>query len=104
MHCCDALEASSRQERPLFPVSGGVQNWQLSCTCAGGACNAQVCEHVRHLREDCAEGVEPRDWAGHPMGQRFPYDSRGRLILEARPRARGIDSSHSGKIPAGTRL
>lgn len=79
-----------RFPRKCLRCLGCAQNYQLSCTCAEGACNAQICEHVGHLREDCAEGVEPWDWAGHPMGDRFPYDSRGRLILEVRAGGHGV--------------
>ncbi|KAM3363600.1 histone-lysine N-methyltransferase SUVR5 isoform X2 [Capsicum galapagoense] len=52
---------------------------QLGCACPNSACSSQTCDHVYLFDNDYEDA---KDIYGKPMRGRFPYDERGRIILE----------------------
>lgn len=67
-------------KRRLDPGLGvDPRNSQLSCQCVGNHCSPATCEHVALFRED---NLDACDINGVPIVGRFPYDSKGRIILQ----------------------
>lgn len=67
-------------ERLLDPSLGlDTKSSQLGCTCTQPQCIAGACDHV-YLFENDNENAE--DIYGKPIHGRFPYDEKGRIILE----------------------
>ncbi|XVE87235.1 hypothetical protein DITRI_Ditri18aG0100300 [Diplodiscus trichospermus] len=52
---------------------------QLGCTCSNSTCCPGTCDHVYLFDNDYEDA---RDVYGKPMRGRFPYDDKGRIILE----------------------
>ncbi|KAG8384504.1 hypothetical protein BUALT_Bualt04G0124800 [Buddleja alternifolia] len=52
---------------------------QLGCACAHSMCSSEACDHVYLFDNDYDDA---KDINGIPMHGRFPYDERGRIILE----------------------
>ncbi|XWS41995.1 hypothetical protein CRYUN_Cryun17cG0130300 [Craigia yunnanensis] len=52
---------------------------QLGCTCSNSTCCPETCDHVYLFDNDYEDA---RDIYGKPMRGRFPYDDKGRIILE----------------------
>ena len=66
--------------RLLDPSLGlDTKNSQLGCTCTQPQCFPESCDHV-YLFDNDNDDVE--DIYGQPMHGRFPYDEKGRIILE----------------------
>ncbi|KAL7141263.1 hypothetical protein ABFS83_08G041800 [Erythranthe nasuta] len=56
-----------------------TESLQLGCGCANSTCSAETCDHVYLFDNDYEDA---KDIYGKPMSGRFPYDERGRIILE----------------------
>ncbi|RAL46751.1 hypothetical protein DM860_005030 [Cuscuta australis] len=56
-----------------------VGSSQLGCSCPDSMCSSQTCDHTYLFENDYEDA---RDIHGQPMCGRFPYDERGRIILE----------------------
>ncbi|VFQ68475.1 unnamed protein product [Cuscuta campestris] len=56
-----------------------VGSSQLGCSCPDSMCSSQTCDHTYLFENDYEDA---RDIHGQPMCGRFPYDDRGRIILE----------------------
>ncbi|CAH9134590.1 unnamed protein product [Cuscuta epithymum] len=56
-----------------------IYSSQLGCSCPNLTCSSQTCDHVYLFENDYEDA---RDIHGQPMCGRFPYDDRGRIILE----------------------
>ncbi|XP_027151736.1 histone-lysine N-methyltransferase SUVR5 isoform X1 [Coffea eugenioides] len=67
--------------KPLLDQSIGleVESSQLGCACAHSVCSPVTCDHVYLFDNDYEDA---KDIYGKPMHGRFPYDERGRIILE----------------------
>lgn len=52
---------------------------QLGCACPKSACSSQTCDHIYLFDNDYEDA---KDIYGKPMRGRFPYDERGRIMLE----------------------
>ncbi|KAI3452104.1 hypothetical protein Pfo_008769 [Paulownia fortunei] len=52
---------------------------QLGCACAHSTCSSETCDHVYLFDNDYEDA---KDIYGKSMHGRFPYDERGRIILE----------------------
>ncbi|KAK4416270.1 Histone-lysine N-methyltransferase SUVR5 [Sesamum alatum] len=55
------------------------ESLQLGCACAHSTCSSETCDHVYLFDNDYEDA---KDIYGNPMHGRFPYDERGRIILE----------------------
>ena len=67
-------------ERLLDPGLGlDTKSSQLGCTCTQPQCFLESCDHV-YLFDNDHDDAE--DIYGQPMHGRFPYDEKGRIILE----------------------
>lgn len=53
----------------------------MGCACPNSACTSQTCDHVYLFDNDYEDA---KDIYGKPMRGRFPYDERGRLVLEVK--------------------
>ncbi|CAA2953752.1 histone-lysine N-methyltransferase SUVR5 [Olea europaea subsp. europaea] len=56
-----------------------AESSQLGCACAYSRCSSEMCDHVYVFDNDYEDA---KDIYGKPMHGRFPYDERGRIILE----------------------
>ncbi|XVE82696.1 hypothetical protein DITRI_Ditri16bG0026600 [Diplodiscus trichospermus] len=56
-----------------------AESLQLGCTCSNSTCCPETCDHVYLFDNDYEDA---RDIYGKPMRGRFPYDDKGRIILE----------------------
>ncbi|KAL2552094.1 Histone-lysine N-methyltransferase SUVR5 [Forsythia ovata] len=56
-----------------------AESSQLGCACAYSRCSSEMCDHVYLFDNDYEDA---KDIYGKPMHGRFPYDERGRIILE----------------------
>ncbi|XVF59547.1 hypothetical protein PTKIN_Ptkin07bG0284900 [Pterospermum kingtungense] len=56
-----------------------AESLQLGCTCSNSACRPETCDHLYLFDNDYEDA---RDIHGKPMHGRFPYDDKGRIILE----------------------
>ncbi|KAK9012183.1 hypothetical protein V6N11_040252 [Hibiscus sabdariffa] len=56
-----------------------VESLQLGCTCSSSTCCPETCDHVYLFDNDYEDA---RDIYGKPMRGRFPYNDKGRIILE----------------------
>ena len=56
-----------------------LQSLQLGCACPHSACYPETCDHVYLFDNDYDDA---KDINGKPMHGRFPYDEKGRIILE----------------------
>ncbi|KAH6774682.1 hypothetical protein C2S51_013086 [Perilla frutescens var. frutescens] len=56
-----------------------LESSQLGCSCAHSRCSSEICDHVYLFDNDYEDA---KDIYGKPMHGRFPYDERGRIILE----------------------
>ncbi|XP_073061869.1 histone-lysine N-methyltransferase SUVR5-like isoform X1 [Primulina eburnea] len=56
-----------------------AESSQLGCSCAHSTCFSATCDHVYLFDNDYDDA---KDIYGKPMNGRFPYDERGRIILE----------------------
>ncbi|KAL3525757.1 hypothetical protein ACH5RR_014129 [Cinchona calisaya] len=74
-------ESFSYVTKPLLDQSLGleVESSQLGCACARSVCSPVTCDHVYLFNNDYEDA---KDINGKPMRGRFPYDERGRIILE----------------------
>ncbi|XP_057872607.1 histone-lysine N-methyltransferase SUVR5 isoform X1 [Cryptomeria japonica] len=67
-------------ERLLDPSLGlDTKSSQLGCTCTQPQCSPESCDHVYLFDND---NDDAEDIYGQRMHGRFPYDSKGRIILE----------------------
>lgn len=57
----------------------GSQSLQLGCGCAHSTCSPKACDHVYLFDNDYEDA---KDINGKSMKGRFPYDDKGRIILE----------------------
>lgn len=67
--------------KPLLDQSLGfeAESSQLGCACPRSVCSPAICDHVYLFDNDYEDA---KDIYGKPMHSRFPYDERGRIILE----------------------
>ncbi|KAM6564508.1 hypothetical protein CsatB_024506 [Cannabis sativa] len=67
--------------KPLLDqsLSLDAQSFQLGCTCPHGTCSPKTCDHVYLFDNDYDDA---KDIYGKSMRGRFPYNDRGRIILE----------------------
>ncbi|KAK6154892.1 hypothetical protein DH2020_009140 [Rehmannia glutinosa] len=67
--------------KPLLDQSVVLEpeSLQLGCACAHSKCSSETCDHVYLFDNDYEDA---KDIHGKPMHGRFPYDERGRIILE----------------------
>lgn len=56
-----------------------MQSLQLGCACVHSTCSSETCDHVYLFDNDFEDA---KDKCGKPMKGRFPYDDKGRIILE----------------------
>ncbi|KAG8641299.1 hypothetical protein MANES_13G134300v8 [Manihot esculenta] len=56
-----------------------IENLQLGCACPDSLCSPETCDHVYLFDNDYEDA---RDIFGKFMHGRFPYDDKGRIILE----------------------
>ncbi|XWS45352.1 hypothetical protein CRYUN_Cryun15aG0129500 [Craigia yunnanensis] len=56
-----------------------AESLQLGCTCSNSTCYPETCDHVYLFDNDYEDA---RDIYGKHMRGRFPYDDKGRIILE----------------------
>lgn len=56
-----------------------TESLQLGCTCLHSTCYPEACDHVYLFDNDYDEA---KDIYGKPMRDRFPYDEKGRIVLE----------------------
>ncbi|WCJ30996.1 Histone-lysine N-methyltransferase SUVR5 [Euphorbia peplus] len=56
-----------------------IENMQSGCACPHSLCIPERCDHVYLFDNDYEDA---KDIHGKPMRGRFPYDDKGRLILE----------------------
>ena len=63
----------------LLIIYISFQSLQLGCTCSNSTCCPETCDHVYLFDNDYEDA---RDIYGKPMRGRFPYDDKGRIILE----------------------
>ncbi|KAL6526228.1 hypothetical protein OROMI_029868 [Orobanche minor] len=74
-------ESFSYVTKPMFDKSvvPESESLQLGCSCAHSMCSSESCDHVYLFDNDYEDA---KDIHGKPMHGRFPYDERGRIILE----------------------
>ncbi|KAI3785003.1 hypothetical protein L1987_44111 [Smallanthus sonchifolius] len=60
-------------------INLGSQSLQLGCGCAHSTCSPKGCDHVYLFDNDYEDA---KDINGKSMKGRFPYDDKGRIILE----------------------
>ncbi|KAJ0754235.1 putative [histone H3]-lysine(4) N-trimethyltransferase transcription factor C2H2 family [Helianthus annuus] len=60
-------------------INLGSQSLQLGCGCAHSTCSPKGCDHVYLFDNDYEDA---KDINGKSMKGRFPYDNKGRIILE----------------------
>ncbi|XP_060193167.1 histone-lysine N-methyltransferase SUVR5 isoform X2 [Lycium barbarum] len=60
-------------------VGLAIGSSQLGCACPKSACSSQTCDHIYLFDNDYEDA---KDIYGKPMRGRFPYDERGRIMLE----------------------
>lgn len=67
--------------KPLLDRSLAVnaESLQLGCACVHSTCSSETCDHVYLFDNDYEDA---KDKYGKPMKGRFPYDDKGRIILE----------------------
>lgn len=67
--------------KPLLDQSLDLvaQSLQLGCACKHATCSSETCDHVYLFDNDYEDA---KDIYGKPMSGRFPYDDKGRIILE----------------------
>lgn len=67
--------------KPLLDqsIAGDTESLQLGCACPHSACYPETCDHVYLFDNDYDDA---KDINGKPMHGRFPYDEKGRIILE----------------------
>ncbi|GKU99115.1 hypothetical protein SLEP1_g12009 [Rubroshorea leprosula] len=67
--------------KPLIDQSLDLDNesLQLGCGCSHSTCSSETCDHVYLFDNDYEDA---RDIYGKRMSRRFPYDDKGRIILE----------------------
>ncbi|XP_068344381.1 histone-lysine N-methyltransferase SUVR5-like isoform X1 [Pyrus communis] len=67
--------------KPLLHQSPGLdrESLQLGCACPRSTCCPETCDHVYLFDNDYDDA---KDIYGKSMRGRFPYDERGRIILE----------------------
>ncbi|KAL3616441.1 hypothetical protein CASFOL_039831 [Castilleja foliolosa] len=63
-------------DKSVFPET---ESLQLGCGCAHSRCSSETCDHVYLFDNDYEDA---KDIHGNPMRGRFPYDDRGRIILQ----------------------
>lgn len=64
------------KELTFFPC---LQTLQLGCACHHSTCYPETCDHVYLFDNDYADA---KDIYGRAMRGRFPYDQKGRIIIE----------------------
>ncbi|XP_047960217.1 histone-lysine N-methyltransferase SUVR5-like isoform X1 [Salvia hispanica] len=74
-------ESFTYVRKPLLDESLVLESesLQLGCACAHSTCSSETCDHVYLFDNDYEDA---KDIYGKPMHGRFPYDERGRIILE----------------------
>lgn len=67
--------------KPLLDQSvvHDTESLQLGCACPYSTCHPETCDHVYLFDNDYDEA---KDIYGKPMSGRFPYDDKGRILLE----------------------
>jgi len=73
------LSNYSNKQLIFFLLIFVVQNSQLGCACPPAKCYPEKCDHV-YLFDNDYENAE--DIHGKSMRGRFPYDEKGRILLE----------------------
>ena len=79
LHRCLYINTSKDDINILFWSLFPVQSLQLGCACTHSTCSPETCDHVYLFNIDYDNA---KDIYGKPMHGRFPYDEKGRLILE----------------------
>ncbi|XP_024978042.1 histone-lysine N-methyltransferase SUVR5 [Cynara cardunculus var. scolymus] len=79
--CFLPWESFTYVTKPLLDQSLdlGSQSLQLGCGCAHSTCSPKACDHVYLFDNDYEDA---KDINGKSMKGRFPYDDKGRIILE----------------------
>ncbi|XP_062154230.1 histone-lysine N-methyltransferase SUVR5 isoform X2 [Alnus glutinosa] len=74
-------ESFTYVKKPLLDQSVGrdTESLQLGCACPYSTCYPETCDHVYLFDNDYDEA---KDIYGKPMRGRFPYDDKGRIVLE----------------------
>lgn len=79
--CSKPWESFTYVRKPLFDQSPDLdsKSLQLGCACSHSTCSPGTCDHVYLFDNDYEDA---KDVYGKPMHGRFPYDEKGRIILE----------------------
>lgn len=79
--CFLPWESFTYVTKPLLDQSLdlGSQSLQLGCGCSHSTCSPKACDHVYLFDNDYEDA---KDINGKSMKGRFPYDDKGRIILE----------------------
>ncbi|GMP28218.1 hypothetical protein CsSME_00003856 [Camellia sinensis var. sinensis] len=74
-------ESFTYVRKPLLDPSLSLEaeSLQLGCACMHSTCSTATCDHVYLFDNDYEDA---KDIHGKPMHGRFPYDEKGRIILE----------------------
>lgn len=74
-------ESFTYATKPLLDqyLDVNMQNLQVGCGCSQSTCCTETCDHVYLFNNDF---VEAKDIDGKLMEGRFPYDDKGRLVIE----------------------
>ncbi|XP_059645176.1 histone-lysine N-methyltransferase SUVR5 isoform X2 [Cornus florida] len=76
--CSMPWESFSYVMKPLLDQSLCLEP-ELGCACTRSTCFPETCDHVYLFDNDYGDA---KDIYGKPMRGRFPYDEKGRIILE----------------------
>ncbi|OMO56824.1 hypothetical protein CCACVL1_26247 [Corchorus capsularis] len=92
--CISGDSSNNQKARPSMPWENFIyvtkslidqsldldaESMQFGCGCSNSACCPEACDHVYLFDNDYEDA---RDIYGKPMCGRFPYDDKGRIILE----------------------
>ncbi|KAJ4715021.1 histone-lysine N-methyltransferase SUVR5-like [Melia azedarach] len=79
--CSMPWESFTYVTKPLLDQSLDLdrESLQLGCACPSSTCHPETCDHVYLFDNDYEDA---KDIEGKPMHGRFPYDQKGRIILE----------------------
>lgn len=79
--CSMPWESFTYVVKPLLDHSLGIdtKSLQLGCACSHSICSPETCDHTYLFDNDYEDA---KDIYGRPMRGRFPYDEKGRIVLE----------------------
>ncbi|KAJ8764536.1 hypothetical protein K2173_006276 [Erythroxylum novogranatense] len=79
--CTMPWEMFTYVTRPLLDQLHGIdiESLNLGCSCQHTICCAETCDHVYLFENDYEDA---KDINGKSMNRKFPYDDKGRIILE----------------------